>query len=897
MVVEILQKTRRAALRNIQVRWFTYLVTLLAYFSALALSGAIPFIFLSTLGQSTVVVGYPISFLNGGFWSIYPMNIGYPTASPMSTMLAPALVMKAFLGLGTHPADAFTFALIAWITLGFTGAYAFARTLDIRPELSALLALLWFCFPIVWNSAGYSHLHFGFSLLPFLMFAAYRLFFDERDNAFEWLAPAALYLTSALLAVFTDGYTFILFAVGSSALTVSRLLFYPSGRLDVLRYSAPIHALSFGLAYLLYTAYIGRNEYPPAPIDFFRAWGLDLTFAIQPTRGIHWLWDTLRLSDVRSPREYFGDASVWISTFMLPLWLLTAALGLMTKKWKKLAIPMAMMAAIGIYMAMGPSIKIDVRKPADATLGTMMPVKYATIPTGNAILSENLPGFKNMRASYRWIALAYFGLWGVVVVSIAGSNKHREGTTALYLSIAIVSFLPNLANHFGSKINFRNMFLQIDADLLTPLQTDLKAGEVVAFVPYGNDFLSNYLAPRLKVKAYNVGGDKNVETALPNWPSVLRGLSNRGLSQNFGPKALRMLAEGNADSLILTYVDLKTSAHYWPTKPIYKQDLLLAETYLIESGLAEVSKREFYSVVRLNMAGVAAAKAGQLQKMLPPCAWSACLSADKKTLRQFSQTGEIVGNRLRTNHKPGFLFFGPYAEFLPGRYRLSLRGDFPEAKGARLDVASTKQATKYLDLDLDAFLAEGGNPEEIEFTVSDPVDDMEVRLLVGPDTDIAVKSYEIMPFDMPRNREARSEKASLAELPIACQCTDRKVQIRRSGFVKGTTPSQTGEIFNGTISTNGRPGYVLFGPYAPLKSGHYCLAVSAEVDETDGAYVDVAAQGGNIVFTRAPLVNTEEVQTFLVPLDRDVSDAEIRVYAGQESSFELMSATLSEACD
>ncbi len=210
--------------------------------------------------------------------------------------------------------------------------------------------------------------------------------------------------------------------------------------------------MSFAAAYLLYALFVGKLEYEREPIDMFRGWGLDLTFIAVPTRGVHWLMDVLGLSIERTVKPYFGDNSVWETAFCLPILLAAVLISWwQLRRNTKAATGLLLVATFGFYMALGPSLKFNSTKPASMQsaplLTQTMPANLAIMPTGNAWLSEHVPGFDVMRASYRWSALAIFCLWMLFLLFVGRRHPKGDILTTLTLVGLIAINLPILRSN------------------------------------------------------------------------------------------------------------------------------------------------------------------------------------------------------------------------------------------------------------------------------------------------------------------------------------------------------------------------------------------------------------------------------------------------------------------
>lgn len=533
---------------------------------ALTLYGALPFLLTPTLGQAVWSSGFAQSFANGSLWSPYAHDFGLPRPAPISFGLAAMWPASWFIRLRFHPADAYAAISALWLIVAYVCAHRIARLFGASRTLSTLGAIAWLSMPIVWAHAGYSMLSLGIALLPYYFLTALRL---------SWVAPhggaidrrlAIHYLAAALVSVFMDGYTFVMFAAGASLLLGAAVLGRPASRALLLKRALPIHAAAFAIAYVLYSMYIGKSSYEVQSIDFFRGWGLDLRFLAQPTFGVHWLADLLGLSSRRSDLAYFGDASVWTTTFGLPLLLASIAAFVSVRKHNRIALVAIAIAAFGFYMALGPSLKINATKPAamqasqPGQLSALMPAALALAPTGNAWISQKVPGFDVMRASYRWSALGMFGCWMLVMLGAALTRHDRRWALALLGIVALN--LPDLPSRWRDAHDNRLMFRQIDAELVAALQQHVKPQEKVAIVPWGNDFMANYVAARTPFRTYNVGGDKNLMMAQAQWPAALLALNDADPAK--ARTAATLLTSGAADVLLIPYVHMLWSPHLWP---------------------------------------------------------------------------------------------------------------------------------------------------------------------------------------------------------------------------------------------------------------------------------------------------------------------------------------------
>ena len=542
---------------------------LFAVVLVLFVHGSIPFLMLPTLGQAVWATGFSESMANGSLFEFYAHDFGIPKPAAIAFGLAGAWPASLLIRFGLHAADAYATMAAFWLGLAMFSAYCLSRRFGGTRLIALLGAVIWMTMPISWAHAGYSMLSLGIALLSFYFLAAVRLFLIEASTLKIDISSIALYVIAAIVSVFMDGYTFMMFATGSSILFIYAYLTRAEVRPTLLKIAIPVHGISFALAYALYSLYVGKSNFEAHQIDFFRGWGLDLSFLAIPTKGVLWLPDLLGVSSSRSDELYFGDGSVWTTTFALPVLVLGLFSWVRARRQTKISTGILIVSAFGFYMALGPSLKINSIKPEALQLSyprqqsALMTSEYAIAPTGSAWISEKLPGFNVMRASYRWSALGVFALWLLIVIWMSRADRKEVRVCLGLLSVLFLLNLPDYEKRWRDGIYNRNMFRQIDQELVAELDQKIRPNETVVFLPWGNDFIANYLAPKVGFRTFNIGGDKNLAAAQPLWPQAmlsLRGEIDAGKAMSY----LRLLIDGTADVIVLPYFHMLWSPHTWP---------------------------------------------------------------------------------------------------------------------------------------------------------------------------------------------------------------------------------------------------------------------------------------------------------------------------------------------
>lgn len=705
------------------------------------LYGSIPFVTLPTLGQALWTAGFAQSYYNSGFGEIFASNIGYPQAAPIAFGLSGAFVTSFFVSIGVNSIDSYTIMNLFWIAVTFYGTYGLSKIFKLNFFEYLLVTLLWFSFSCLWNHLGYSMTSIGMILFPFYYYSFFKILQFRRSSFGDGLFFSCV----TIVSVFMDGYTFIMFFFSVFLTSFLYCLFHKKKCRKVVFIAVPWGVFSFLLSYFLYMSYIGKSTFQPSSMNFFRAWGGDISYLLIPSKGVYWLWDLLGLSNERLGELNFGDASVWTTTFILPIILVTSFIIYKNSKKSNIIVFFCFISIFALYMSLGPSLKFFSVRPLSE--GLMMPEEYASFPTGSELLYKYIPGVNVMRATYRWIVMFYFFQWLIVLYWLSLNDNAKIKKSLIIVTLIMIN-LPNMKVRLDGYLDYRKQAEDINNSIALELSEDVSKGDIVAFLPYNNDFLVNYLAPKLDIKTFNVGGDKNLSMARKMWPIYMKGFVFNSVDDGFYDRVLLLLLSKETNKVIFPYINFLSSAHDWKNKKIDNERFRYVLQRLEKLSIISVKKRDLYSVISLkDDPQLVREKENVFSEVKRRyCQTPICLKYSAYAPLP-TQVAQFTGDSMLSSGKAGYLVFGPYSELERGKYELKVSGVLKSIIKSSLlpfisvDVFSnSRQETYYKHTFTEKEMNRGFTDT---LFISNAVTDIEVRVLVGDGVIYELKGYSL----------------------------------------------------------------------------------------------------------------------------------------------------------
>ncbi|GAA4409072.1 hypothetical protein GCM10011450_27170 [Advenella faeciporci] len=101
-------------------------------------------------------------------------------------------------------------------------------------------------------------------------------------------------------------------------------------------------------------------------------------------------------------------------------------------------------------------------------------------------------------------------------------------------------------------------------------------------------------------------------------------------------------------------------------------------------------------------------------------------------------------------------------------------------------------------------------------------------------------------------------------------------------------PSNVGLVVNHSKQSDGRAGYLAYGPYVPLKAGKYKLTVFGSSKKLNGAYIDIVSDKGDVVYKKIELpqyVKGSLLDEVSIDIPENALDLEVRVWVNEDDEL------------
>lgn len=490
----------------------------------------------------------------------YCHQVGEPLGSPMLTGLPQTFLGTALTYLPLiDPWRAWILVGSLSVLAGYVGAVAVLRRFGAPLPLASLGAFLYLVSLPVLLLKGYFYTLHGFLIIPaatWALLASLDAFGQGRR-----LRGSILAVVTMWLMVFTDGYSFISFAVLVLIVGIAWLCGDSTVRSKL--WAGITWALATGTAALTYVAYVpGGATQTSQGLDSFRFYGADLLTMILPPPTIVWAskmpWAGLPRSLWGAADSQLGNYLGWVSIALVVTAIVLGRLRAGAARRGELIALLSTAVACAL-LALGPSLKVGVKAPA-GMVGNHEPESSTTawLPTG--WIYDHVPGFSDARATYRSIGMTRWMLVVLAIVALTMLLRTRAAKLVPLLALLlVVDSMPDLVAAVRSRSVAQDQSVLLRQTFGADLDSLLGPGDRVLMLPVGNDFLATAFVPFTGAAAFNVGVDKNYDLARARWPGEVRRTIASFDSADFPGPACALL-HTDASVIILPFIDLRRGA-------------------------------------------------------------------------------------------------------------------------------------------------------------------------------------------------------------------------------------------------------------------------------------------------------------------------------------------------
>ena len=543
---------------NLRENIYLFIGTVGFFILLLFIYGLIPCLHIPFLPPFYAMAGATECLVNQGiFTENFCMNMGYPLGAPALQGLPQLYISALFailFGLDSYTSVTVTSAL--FILCALISMIYLLKKLEVNKYIALFCSFLYLSSFIVYGQVSYGPLRYGFALLPFYILIDY-LFFSKvkelinesfRVNLLKGLPIFIIASIVKIAALFMDGYSFMISSLASFCILFVFVVYdFKLRNVRTIFLGVGGFALYNLLAAILYKTYVpGSTTFVVMSIDYFRAMGVDLVTLIFPINllfvnflGIEVNWNWF---------EFYADGSNvrfnYLGFFLFLAFISYIILSKRKNIYVKAIIISGLMAFI---LSLGPSLKINDRRMIEENTYTgftdyllpdkddiskmshssrkidyLMPAEDATLNLHTNLIYR-IPGIKNMRAVQRWLVLFKFSLivgTGMFLTFLI--NKKRNKWAYLLLLLIFIELFPNIGPLLSKYNIFYKERLVFDKEVILKLKKYVKPNEKVFFMSHENDYMVNYIAPKVNIYSYNIGGDKNIRMSFKSWPDEIK---------------------------------------------------------------------------------------------------------------------------------------------------------------------------------------------------------------------------------------------------------------------------------------------------------------------------------------------------------------------------------------
>lgn len=111
------------------------------------------------------------------------------------------------------------------------------------------------------------------------------------------------------------------------------------------------------------------------------------------------------------------------------------------------------------------------------------------------------------------------------------------------------------------------------------------------------------------------------------------------------------------------------------------------------------------------------------------------------------EAAKVDGDALVSTGTAGFVMFGPYVPFVPGKYHVTVKGSIPSLQsGAQVhfDAVSGAATSVHGEQVVTTVAPTSGNIAEFDITIPEGVMDLELRAAVTEGADVRIESYQVV---------------------------------------------------------------------------------------------------------------------------------------------------------